>query len=277
MFTLNCKGRLLTINSPLVMGIINTTPDSFYSGSRFTADTALQQAEQLLNEGAAILDIGGQSTRPGASILTAAAEAERVLPVISAIRNRFPESVISVDTYYAEVATAAVETGADIVNDISGGSFDPQMLPAVGALNVPYICMHLHGDAATMHHVPAYQDVLTDVFDFFTERIAACTAAGIKDIILDPGLGFSKTIAHNFRILEHLQTFRVFGKPLLIGLSRKSTIYKTLGITAAEALNGTTVLNTVALLNGASILRVHDAKEAKEAIALLQQLKEQGN
>ena len=277
MFTLNCKGRLLTIDSPVVMGIINTTPDSFYSGSRFTAGAALQQAEQFLNEGAAILDIGGQSTRPGGDILTAAAEAERVLPVISAIHARFPEAVISVDTYYAAVAAAAVEAGASIVNDISGGTFDPQMLPTVGNLNVPYICMHLHGDAATMHQVPDYKEILTDVFDFFTDRIAACSAAGIRDMILDPGLGFSKTIAHNFRILEHLRVYSAFGKPLLIGLSRKSTIYRTLGITAAEALNGTTVLNTVALLNGASVLRVHDVKEAREVITLLQHLKKQSD
>ncbi len=274
MYTLNCKGRLLTIQQPVVMGIINITPDSFYSGSRqFTVDGALLMAEMMLKDGAGILDIGGQSTRPGSKQLTAEEEMERVLPVIEAIRSRFPESFISVDTYFSAVARAAVETGADIINDISGGSFDANMLITVAGLRVPYVCMHVKGKADTMHETNTGINMTQEVLDYFITKEQECRQAGIVDLIVDPGFGFSKTIAQNFDILKNLEVFSILQKPILLGVSRKSSIYKTLGITPEEALNGSTVLHTVGLLKGASILRVHDVKEAVEAVKLTQHLR----
>ncbi|MEO7311553.1 MAG: dihydropteroate synthase [Chitinophagaceae bacterium] len=273
MYTLNCKGKLLTINRPIVMGIINITPDSFYEGSRLEGtDDILKQAEKMLAEGAAILDIGGQSTRPGAEQMGPEEEISRVVPAIEVICRQFPEANISIDTYHATVAKAAVEAGACIVNDISGGMMDPEMLATVAALRVPYVCMHMQGTPTTMQQAPAYDDVTKEVLDYFIERIDACANAGIADVIIDPGFGFGKTIAHNFILLKNLEVFKILGKPVLLGISRKSTIYKTLGVTAAEALNGTTVLNTVGLLHGANILRVHDVKEAMEAIQLVGKL-----
>ncbi|MCW3087810.1 MAG: dihydropteroate synthase [Sediminibacterium sp.] len=274
MFTLNCKGRLLVIERPLVMGIINTTPDSFYSGSRQqTVDAALLQADKMLREGAAILDIGGQSTRPGAAPVSAEEEMSRVLPVIEGISQHFPEAFVSIDTYHTRVAQEAVWAGACVVNDISGGSFDRAMFTTVAALHVPYICMHVIGMAETMHQVPAYEDVTAEVLDYFIQKLEACRSAGIIDVIIDPGFGFSKTIEHNFSLLKRLEVFNILRKPLLVGISRKSTVYKTLGISAEEALNGTTVLHTAALLKGACILRVHDVKEAMEAITLVSHLR----
>jgi dihydropteroate synthase len=274
MYTLNCKGRLLKIAQPVVMGIINITPDSFYSGSRrFTVDSALQMAELMLRDGATILDIGGQSTRPGSKLLTAEEEMERVLPVLEAISNRFPESFLSVDTYYASVARAAVETGAAIINDISGGSFDANMLTTVAGLRVPYVCMHVKGTADTMHQTQTEIDITREMLDYFIAKKQKCKEAGIVDLIIDPGFGFSKTIAQNFEILKNLELFSMLQKPVLLGVSRKSSIYKTLGISPEEALNGTTVLHTAGLLKGASILRVHDVKEAMEAVKLTQYLR----
>jgi dihydropteroate synthase len=273
MFTLNCKGRLLVIHEPIVMGIINATPDSFYSGSRRESVTdALRTAEKMLADGAIILDIGGQSTRPGSENLTPDEELKRVIPVIEAINRQFPEAFISIDTYYAKCATEAVAHGASMINDISGGSFDPAILGTVGSLQVPYICMHLKGKPDTMHSNPVYENITREVLDYFIQRTADCLQAGIKDMIIDPGFGFSKTIGHNFELLKNLSVFSILKKPLLLGISRKSTIYKTLGTTPEEALNGTTVLNTAGLLNGASILRVHDVKEAVEAIRLTSHL-----
>jgi len=274
MYTLNCKGRLLKIAQPVVMGIINITPDSFYSGSRrFTVDGALLMAELMLKDGATMLDIGGQSTRPGSKQLTAEEEMERILPVIEAMRSRFPESFISVDTYFSAVARAAVETGADIINDISGGSFDANMLTTVAGLRVPYVCMHVKGTADTMHQTQTEIDITREVLDYFIAKKQKCKEAGIVDLIIDPGFGFSKTIAQNFEILKNLEVFSMLEKPILLGVSRKSSIYKTLGITPEEALNGTTVLHTAGLLKGASILRVHDVKEAMEAVKLTQHLR----
>ena len=271
MYTLNCKGKILSIETPIILGIINITPDSFYVGSRQQAlGDILLQAKKMLNEGAAILDIGGQSTRPGSEQIGAEAETKRVVPAITAILQQFPEAIISIDTYHAAVAKAAVEAGAAMVNDISGGMMDAEMLATVAALKVPYVCMHMKGTPATMQHSPAYNDVTKEVLDFFIERIDACRRAGINDIIIDPGFGFGKTIEHNFTLLKNLSVFKILGKPILLGISRKSTIYKTLGVTANEALNGTTVLNTVGLMNGANILRVHDVKEAVEAVKLVE-------
>jgi dihydropteroate synthase len=269
MFTLNCKGRLLAIDQPIVMGILNITPDSFYSNSRLQqTDDVLQKAEQMIAEGATILDIGGQSTRPGSERLSAREELTRVIPAIQLIKQKFPGCFISIDTYHATVARNAVEAGADMVNDISAGEMDEQMIPSVAALHVPYIAMHMKGTPNDMQQNPTYTNVTTEVVDYFIKKTEQCKLAGITDIIIDPGFGFGKTIAHNFQLLQQLEAFQIFRKAVLAGLSRKSFIYKTLGITANEALNGTTVVNTVALTKGVAILRVHDVKEAAEAIQL---------
>lgn len=269
MFTLNCKGRLLVVDKPLVMGIINATPDSFYSGSRYSGvDQIIEIAEKMLNEGADILDIGGQSTRPGSEQISADEEIERVIPSIKAIISEFPRTFISIDTYYSKVAKAAVDAGASIINDISAGCIDNKMIKTVSGLNVPYILMHMKGSPQTMHQNAVYENVTREVLDFFIAKTHELKQAGIIDVIIDPGFGFAKTIEQNFELLKNLSVFKMLDKPILSGISRKSTIYKTLGITAAEALNGTTVLNTVGLLKGASILRVHDVKEAKETVTL---------
>lgn len=271
MFTLNCRGRLLTINQPIVMSIINATPDSFFGSSRQqTIDAAVAQAEKMIKAGATILDIGGQSTRPGSEKISAAEETERAIPVIAAIHKAFPDTIISIDTYYAGVAAEAAAAGASIVNDVSGGLMDEQMLLTVAALKTPFICMHMKGNPQNMQEHAAYENVTKEVLEYFINRTEACRLAGINDVIIDPGFGFSKTIAHNFELLRNLPAFKMLDKPILLGVSRKGTIYKTLGITAEDALNGTTVLNTIGLLNGASILRVHDVKEAMETIKLLQ-------
>ena len=271
MFTLNAKGRLLTLSRPLVMGIINRAPDSFYSGSRAPDnERLLQQAEKMIADGADWLDIGGQSTRPGAELVSEEEELSRVVDAIDLLHRQWPEVPLSVDTWYARVAAEAAGAGAVIINDISGGMLDPAMLGTVGRLGVPYICMHMKGRPATMNREAVYDDVVKDVLDFFIRRIEDCRIAGIHDVILDPGFGFSKTSVHNFQLLRRLDVFKICGKPVVLGVSRKSTIYKTLGVTPEEALNGTTVLHTVGLLNGANILRVHDPKEAREAIRLLE-------
>jgi dihydropteroate synthase len=270
MFTLNCRGRLLTFDSPIVMGIINVTPDSFYSGSRQSnADAALQKAEQMITEGATILDLGGQSTRPNSKQISADEEAERVCPAIEAVHKQFPDAIISIDTYYAFVAEEALQAGASIANDISAGTLDDNMLSTVANLKAPFICMHMKGTPENMQQHAVYENVTREVLDYFIQRIDVCKKAGINDVIVDPGFGFAKTIAHNFELLRNLSVFKMLDKPIIAGLSRKSTVYKTLGISAEEALNGTTVMNTVALLNGANILRVHDVKEAMEAIKLV--------
>jgi len=271
MFTLNGKGKILAIRRPVVMGIINRDPDSFYSGSRFPDNTALlQQAEKMIAEGADWLDIGGQSTRPGAAPVGEEEELRRVVDAIDLLHRRWPEVPLSVDTWYARVAAEAVAAGAAIVNDISGGQLDPAMLTTVGRLGVPYICMHMKGTPQTMNREAIYDSVVREVLDFFIRRIEDCRRAGIHDVILDPGFGFSKTSVHNFQLLHRLDVFRMCGKPLLLGISRKSTIYRTLGVTPEEAINGTTVVHTLGLLHGADILRVHDPKEAREAIRLLE-------
>ena len=272
MFTLNCKGKLLVIDKPLVMGIINITSDSFYEGSRSqTVESILSQATKMIGEGADIIDIGGQSTRPGSERISVKEELQRVLSAIETILKNFPETIISVDTYQAIVAEECVRSGAAIINDISAGNMDSDMIPTVAKLQVPYICMHMKGTPQDMQEHPSYENVTKEVLDFFIQKTDACRRAGINDVIIDPGFGFGKTIAHNFRLLKQLSAFAMLDKPIMAGLSRKSTIYKTLGITAGEALNGTSVLNTLALQNGANILRVHDVKEAKEVIKLYEQ------
>jgi len=270
MFTLNCKGRLLVADKVLVMGIINATPDSFYAGSRqANVDGILQQAEAMLQQGADILDIGGQSSRPGSTAIGEEEELNRVIEGIAAIQDRFPAAFVSIDTWYSKVAKEAVAAGACIVNDISAGSMDENMFATVASLHVPYVLMHMQGTPQTMQQSPHYENVSGEVLDFFIAKIDLLKKEGIRDIIIDPGFGFGKTISHNFELLRQLSIFKIIDHPLLMGISRKSTIYKTLGINADEALNGTTVLNTIGLMNGANILRVHDVKEAKEAIQLV--------
>ncbi len=272
MYSLNCKGRLLTIDQPLVMGIINMTPDSFYAGSRTVVDDVLHRAEKMMEEGADILDIGGQSTRPGSSQVNADEELTRVLPAVDAIHKRFPSQVLSIDSFYAKVVRETADAGISIVNDVSAGTMDESLLSEVARLKLPYVLMHTRGTPQTMQQHASYEDVVTEVFDFLSFRIASLTQSGIHDIIVDPGFGFAKTSEHNFKLVQQLAFFKNLDRPLMVGLSRKATIYKTLGITAAEALNGTTVMHTAALLNGASILRVHDVKEAKEAVQLVSAL-----
>ena len=266
MFTLNCKGKIVVLDQPLVMGIINATPDSFYKGN--IDEDMLQLAATMIADGAAMLDIGGQSTKPGSARISTHEELNRVLPVITAIHQAFPDTIISIDTYNSKVATAAVKAGAAIVNDISGGDMDTAMLDTVAELQVPYVCMHMQGTPDNMQLNPTYGDVVTEVLDYCMAKVTQCKQAGITDIIIDPGFGFGKTIDHNLELLNGLSYFHQLNKPLLIGLSRKSTVYKTLNIQPEEALNGTTVLNTISLLNGAHILRVHDVKEAVQAVKL---------
>lgn len=269
--TINCRGRLVDFSKPRVMGILNVTPDSFYDGGQLDSkDAVLGRARQMLSEGADFLDIGGYSTRPGAPDVSIEEECARVVSVIEAVVAAFPDAIVSIDTFRATVAQRAVEAGAAIVNDVSGGQLDRAMLETVAALRVPYIMMHMRGTPQTMSALTDYDDIVRDILFYFSERIAAARALGIHDLILDPGFGFAKNREQNFELLRRLPELQIAGLPLLCGLSRKSTIYKTLGVTAAEALNGTTVLNTLALRNGAHILRVHDVKEAMEAVLLVE-------
>lgn len=270
MFSLNCKGKLVFIEKPLVMGILNITDDSFYPGSRLkNTDDVEKQALKMLEEGADILDVGAQSTRPGSKRFSAKEELEKLLPAIAAILKHFPETLISIDTYHSEVAKETIQAGASIINDISGGEMDNSMIATVASLKAPYICMHMKGVPETMQQQPNYDDVTREVLDYFIKKTDECKRAGIHDVIIDPGFGFGKTIAHNFTLLKNLSVFKMLERPILAGLSRKSTIYKTLKTDAQNSLNGTTVLNTLALLNGASLLRVHDVKQAKEVVNLL--------
>ncbi len=272
--TMNCKGKLLPLSDPTVMGILNLSPDSFYDGGKYSDETAmLQQAEKMLAEGASILDVGGASSRPGAATVAADEELKRVLPAIETLSKHFPEAVLSIDTWRAEVAQAAVGAGASIVNDISGGVMDAQMFDTVAKLQVPYILMHMQGDPGTMQQNPQYEDVVLEVLDYFIKKVEMLRSMGIYDIILDPGFGFGKTVEHNYALLRNLHAFKtVLGLPILAGISRKSMICKPLGVNPKDALNGTTALHVVALQQGANILRVHDVKEATEVVKLWKML-----
>ncbi len=268
--SLNLHGKLSTMEQPQIMAIINCTPDSFYEGSRFSlTDNYLATAEEMISAGATLLDIGGYSSRPGASIISIEEELNRVVPVISNLSKRFPEICMSIDTFRSEVARAAFEHGAHIVNDITGGNGDPLMFETVAQLRCPYILMHMKGTPQTMQSETDYTNLFGEICQYFSLKINQLKAHGVKDIILDPGFGFAKTIEQNFELLHRLNDFHFLGHPILVGLSRKSTIYKTLGTTAEESLNGTTVLNTIALTKGTAILRVHDVKQAVEAVKLV--------
>jgi dihydropteroate synthase len=267
--TLNCGGKIVSLASPLVMGILNITPDSFYDGGRYTAAGAvLARAETMLQEGADILDIGGYSSRPGATDISVDEERRRVLPAIKAVKEAFPDCVISIDTFRAAIAAEAVNEGADIINDIAGGELDADMFATAGRLQVPYILMHMRGTPQTMTQLTQYDDILLELVSYFEKKTAALYAQGVKDIVLDPGFGFAKTIDHNYELLRRLEELKVLGLPVLAGLSRKSMTFKTLEVPASEALAGTIVLNTIALLHGANLLRVHDVKEAAQTIKL---------
>lgn len=268
--TLNCNGRLIDLSRPVIMGILNRTPDSFFDGGRFSDEKALlTQVEKMIREGAAMIDVGGASTRPGAEEVPQNEELRRVIPAIEAIKKHFPDTIISIDTWRAEVARDAVGAGASVVNDISAGRFDPQMYRTVASLGVPYILMHISGTPQTMQQNPHYEDVVNEVLDFFIVELEKLRAAGIKDIVLDPGFGFGKTVEHNYQLLKNLHVFEtVTGLPVLAGISRKSMICKVLKVKPEHALNGTTALHMVALREGARILRAHDVKEAAEVIRL---------
>jgi dihydropteroate synthase len=272
---INAGGKLLDLEIPKVMGILNITPDSFYKGSRYNTDAEiLRAATAMLEDGADILDIGGYSSRPGAKDISMEEEGSRVLKAINLISREHPGAIISVDTFRADLARdAVVECGAHMINDISGGEADNKMFSIVEKLNVPYIMMHMKGDPRTMQNKPVYEDIVADILKWFSERIFRLKSAGLKDIIIDPGFGFGKTIDHNFELLRRLGDFSIAGLPVLVGISRKSMIWKTLNISADGALNGTTALNAIALLNGADILRVHDVKEAVQTVKLMQKIR----
>lgn len=273
---LNCKGNLLDLSSPKVMGILNVTPDSFFDGGRYTAKPdMLAQAEKMLTEGASILDIGGASSRPGAIGLSEAEELRRVVTAVESLLKRFPEAILSVDTWRATVASAALKAGAAIINDISGGNLDPLMPETAAAANAPYILMHMQGSPETMQQNPQYEDVVGEVLDFFIRKVEALHNKGVYDIVLDPGFGFGKSLEHNFSLLRNLHVFkRTLGLPVMAGISRKSMICKPLGVKPAAALNGTTALHMVALQQGAALLRAHDVREAMEVIKLWKLLEE---
>lgn len=267
--TLNCNGQLIALDTPKVMGILNITPDSFYDGGRFKDEKSiLTQVEKLLKEGASFTDIGAYSSRPGADFVSEDEELKRLIPVVTLVRNSFPECLISIDSFRSNVVRTAIEAGAALVNDISGGQLDPLMFETVGALQVPYVMMHMRGTPQNMQQMTDYADVSKAVFTYFSERIQLAKKHHIKDIILDLGFGFSKTKDQNFELLALLDYFTHLHLPILAGVSRKSMIYKTLNTTANKALNGTTALHMVALQKGAKILRVHDVKEAMECIKL---------
>ena len=269
--TWNINGSLISFDEPKVMGIINLTPDSFYSKSRHTTKSATKQAEKMLEDGAFMLDIGAASSRPGAAQLSAKEECDRLLPALDDIRKAFPNSIISVDTWQAEVAKAAVDHGANCINDISAGEMDEKMIETVASLRVPYIAMHMQGRPENMQDAPQYEDIMHEVLLFFAAKTQSFKAHGIVDFAIDPGFGFGKTLSHNYELLKHLSLFQQLECPILVGVSRKSMINKVLQTKAEEALNGSTVLHTLALLNGAHLLRVHDVKEAVEAMKLVQQ------
>lgn len=269
--TINCKGQLIDLSTPKILGILNITPDSFYDGGKLKdSDSVLTKAAQMLSEGADFLDLGGYSSRPGATDISVEEEINRVLPVVQLLQKHFPEVVISIDTFRSKVAAACLVEGAAMINDISAGKLDADMLATVAEFQVPYIMMHMKGTPQTMQSLANYDNVTVEVTQYFSERIAAARAAGINDVIIDAGFGFAKTTAHNFQLLKELAHLKQLEVPVLTGISRKSMIYKTLNITAKEALNGTSALHMMALQNGSSILRVHDVKEAKECVQLWQ-------
>lgn len=273
--TLNIKGKIFSLEKPIVMGILNVTPDSFFDGGKYISENdLLKQADKMLSEGASVLDVGGYSTKPGAENINEEEEIKRVISAIQILKKYFQDCIISVDTFRASVAEKAVEAGADIINDVSGGEFDKEIFSVAGKHKVPYILTHMQGTPQTMQENPTYKNATLEIFNYFRERIDLLKSKGVHDIILDPGFGFGKQTEHNYELLKNINVFAKLGFPLLAGISRKSMINKILNTKPENALNGTTVLNTIALLNGVQILRVHDVKEAMEAIKLVSCYKE---
>jgi len=278
MMTLNCKGTLIDLTKPRVMGILNLTPDSFYDGGRYKEEKSiLSQTEKMLVEGATFIDVGAYSSRPGAKDIPVKEEINRIVPVVKLLIQKFPEILISTDTFRSEVARQCLQEGAALVNDISAGKLDPHMMETVAVARVPYIMMHMQGTPQTMKEKNTYKDLLEDIRFYFSERIATARKLGIHDLVIDPGFGFAKNISQNFELLGKFSLLKTFGVPVLAGLSRKSMIYKVLGVSPDEALNGTTALNMMALQGGANVLRVHDVKEAMECISLYNQLNPQSS
>lgn len=271
--TINCKGKLIDLNSPKVMGIVNITPDSFYDGGKHKDDASiLRQVENMLVSGATFIDIGAYSSRPGATEVSTSEELKRLLPVLHLILKEFPDILLSIDTFKGKVAEEAIQVGAAIINDISSGLLDEGMLTVIAKYNVPYIMMHMRGTPKTMQQYTDYENLITDMLFFFSQQTNKATSLGIKDIIVDPGFGFSKTLQQNYELLNKLNLLKITDKPILVGISRKSMIYKLLGTDPQNALNGTTALNMLALEKGANILRVHDVKEAMECVKIYDQL-----
>ena len=271
--TINCKGLLIDLSTPKVMGILNLTPNSFFDGGKFNQESSiLKQVEKMLFEGATFVDVGAYSSKPSAEFVSEIEELNRLLPVLKIILKEFPQMLVSVDTFRSNVARNAIENGACIVNDISAGSLDENMFQTVADLQVPYIMMNMKGTPQTMQSLAHYENITKEMLFYFSEKVAVARSFGINDILIDPGFGFAKTTAQNFEVMNHLELFQMLELPLLVGVSRKSMIYKTLETSAENALNGTTVLNTIALQKGANILRVHDVKEAVECVQLINQL-----
>ena len=272
--TINCKGNLIDLSSPKIMGILNVTPDSFYDGGSYKNEAEIiSQVEKMLNDGATFIDVGAYSSKPGSEFVSEEEELNRVLPVIDLLLSKFPNVLLSIDTFRSKVAKQAINKGATLINDISAGMLDDNMLQTVAELQVPYVMMHMKGTPETMQSLATYKDVVKEVMFYFSERINAARKLGINDVIVDPGFGFAKTLEHNYEIMQKLDFFSILELPILVGISRKSMIYKLLETTPKEALNGTSVLNTIALQKGAQILRVHDVKEAQECIKIFTQLK----
>ena len=275
--TINCKGQLIDLSQPKVMGILNITPNSFFDGGRYSSEKEiLAKVEKMLAEGATFIDIGAYSSKPSAEFVSEEEELNRIVPVVQLLVKHFPEILISIDTFRSEVAKACIENGAAIINDISAGNLDDKMLEVIAQYNVPYIMMHMRGTPETMQSITEYEDIVKEVLFYFSEKIRKARSLGINDLIVDPGFGFAKTIEQNYEVMQKLELFHHLELPLLIGISRKSMIHKTLEINADEALNGTTVLNTIALSKGAHILRVHDVKEAVECVKLYEKMNFKG-
>lgn len=277
--SLNINGSLIDFSVPMVMGIINITPDSFYTNSRKQTEKGIvQRVQQILQEGAGIVDIGGQSTTPSSVLMSSSEEIQRLEPALNIIRKEYPDAVLSIDTFYSEVARWSVEKyGVNIINDISGGQIDENMFQTVAELNVPYILMHMRGMPQNMQQMTDYNDFIQEIIFYFSEKVQQLNQLGVNDIIIDPGFGFSKTLEQNYELMSYLNAFEIFDSPLLIGVSRKSMIYRLTKTCPEESLNGTSVLNTFALINGANILRVHDVKEAVECVKIVAKLKEYNN
>ena len=271
--TINCKGQLIDLSTPKVMGILNVTPNSFYDGGKFKSESEfLDQTEKMVTDGATFIDIGAYSSKPNAAFVSEEEEIARIVPILNLILTHFPETLISIDTFRSKVAKLSIENGASIINDISAGSLDEKMFEVIAQYNVPYIMMHMRGNPNTMQSLTNYENLIKDILFYFSEKVAKARSFGINDLIVDPGFGFAKTTDQNFEVLQKLELYQMLELPVVVGLSRKSMIYKTLENNASEALNGTTVLNTISLNKGANILRVHDVKEAVECVTLFNKL-----